>query len=106
MQYLLQVVSRALPGRDEEYNEWYDNTHIADVLGVPGFNACQRYVRADPGREGQAEYVAIYEVETDDPAALLGALYAAVADMEMTDAIDPSSARFEFLSPRGERRTS
>lgn len=106
MKYLLQVISRALPGRDADYNEWYDNTHIADVLGLPGFAACQRYVRADPGKEGQAEYVAVYEVETNDPAALLQGLFAASAQMELTDAIDSSSVRFEFLKPSGERRTS
>lgn len=105
MHYLLQVSSRAQPGRDAEYNEWYDSTHVVDVLAVPGFKACQRYVRANIG-DDRPEYVAVYEVETDDPAKLMEALMAAAPNMRMTDAIDLTSARFEFLQPSGERRSA
>ncbi len=102
MRYLLEVSSRAQPGRDAEYNEWYETTHVVDVLNVPGFNACQRYVRANTGDE-RPEYVAVYEVETDDPAKLMEALMAAAPNMRMTDALDMSSARFDFLQPMGDR---
>jgi hypothetical protein len=105
MKYILEVTSRATPGRDADYNAWYDTTHVVDVLGLPGFNACQRYVRANPGAEGPTEYVAAYEVETDDPAALLESLMAAGPQMQMTDAIDFTSVRFDFLLPTGDRRT-
>jgi hypothetical protein len=105
MKYILEVTSRAVPGRDADYNEWYDTTHVVDVLGLPGFNACQRYVRANPGAEGPAEYVAAYEVETDDPAALIESLMVAAPKMQLTDSIDLTSVRFDFLLPKGERRT-
>jgi hypothetical protein len=45
-------------------------------------------------------------VETDDPAKLMEALMAAAPNMRMTDAIDLTSARFEFLQPSGERRSA
>lgn len=105
MHYLLEVTSRALPGRDADYLAWYENTHMGDVLKVPGFKACQRYVRANTGEE-QAEYVAVYEVETDDPAKLLETLMAASPNMQMTDSIDFNSVRFDFLEPLGDRRTA
>lgn len=106
MHYLLQVISRAMPGRDDEYNAWYDDIHIHEVLGVPGFNACARYKRSGPGVDGPPEYVAVYEVETDDPQALMGSLLQATARMQMTDSIDQTTARFEFLEPIGNGRVA
>ena len=101
MRYILQVSSKAVPGREADYDEWYENTHMWEVLGLPGFLSCERFRRAGPGAEGETEFVAQYAVETDDPAALLNALFAATPNFNMTDAIDIASPRFEFLEPDG-----
>ncbi|MFV0645926.1 MAG: hypothetical protein ACK5NN_15770 [Sphingomonadaceae bacterium] len=101
MNYLLQVTSQAMPGRDDDYNIWYENTHMIDVLGLDGFNACTRYMYSGPGHEGPPKYVALYEVVTDDPPALLQDLVKASATMQISDSIDPKSVRFEFLQPIG-----
>ncbi|MBO9376219.1 hypothetical protein GG804_05530 [Sphingomonas histidinilytica] len=95
--YKLHVSSRALPGREEDYDRWYAETHVADMLALPGFLACDRYRQL--GMDGQPTgiFVALYEVETDDPAALLQSVFAAVPTMRLTDAIDPDSAAFSFL---------
>jgi len=90
-----------MPGQDEAFNHWYDNTHVKDVLALAGFNACTRYVRETPGEA--PEYIALYEVETDDPSALLQSLFAAAPTMTVTDTIDTSSAGFQFLRPHGQR---
>jgi hypothetical protein len=104
MRYQLEVSSRAHPGREEEYAGWYDDVHVGDVLRVPGFLSCQRYRRVAHGAAVDGEFVAIYEVECDNPQDLLQTLFAAAAGMRLTDAIDPSSPRFEFLQPQGPRR--
>lgn len=104
MRYILQVISRAMPGRDDEYNEWYNSVHAHEVLALPGFLSCTRYRKTGPGAEGPPEYVAAYEVETDDPAALIQNLFAASETMQLTDSIDTSTARFEFLEPIGPGR--
>jgi hypothetical protein len=96
--HLLIVSSRALPGREAEYERWYEEVHVGEVLALPGFLACERFERLGDGEA--TEFVALYEVETDDPAALLESLFAAVPKMRLTDAIDPASARFEFLRSR------
>lgn len=47
---MLVVESRpADPAREDEYNDWYTNTHIPEVCAVPGFVAARRY-KARPGR--------------------------------------------------------
>lgn len=104
--YLLQVSSRAIDGRDDDYDQWYGDVHVGEVLGVPGFKACQRYKKLGTDHASFSEFVAMYEVETDNPVGLLGALNAAAADMRMTDAIDIPSVRFEFLFPHGDRETA
>ena len=66
--HILLVQSDAAEGREEEFNTWYDDEHLRDVLGVPGFVAARRFV-AVPSVHGELppnRYVAIYEIETDD----------------------------------------
>ena len=38
------------PGREDEYNDWYSNTHIPEVLAVPGFVGARRFKVHQPGR--------------------------------------------------------
>lgn len=104
MRYWLQVASSALPGREADYETWYKDIHMWEVMTLPGFLSCQRFCRVMPGAEGGGEYVAVYEVETDDPGRTLEALMAAGPKMRMTDAIDLKSVRFEFLKPLGDRQ--
>ena len=102
MRYILQVSSRAMPGRDADYEQWYESTHMGEVLALDGFVAAERFRKT--GQDGQVEFVANYEVETDDRDALLQSLFAAAPNMNMTDAIDVTSAKFEFLEPAGAGR--
>lgn len=102
MRYLFEVSSRAVAGREAEYEAWYDQTHVHEVLALPGFLNCERFERSAPDGSVQ-EFVAIYEVETDDPQALLHSLFAAAPKMKMTDAIDQTSARFDVLRPLGQK---
>ena len=51
--------------RDAEFNDWYNNVHLPDMLKCPVVVATRRYQRRDP-EEGEAKYFAIYEIETDD----------------------------------------
>ena len=106
MRYTLQVISRPIEGREAEYNRWYDETHVHDVLTVPGFNSCERFMREAGDGSDQTDFVAVYEVETEDPSALLQTLLAASATMTISDALDLTSARFEFLRPMGARKVS
>ena len=51
---MLLVQSRpADPAREDEFNDWYTNTHIPEVCAVPGIVAAQRYKVHDSGRDGE-----------------------------------------------------
>ena len=64
--WLLTLESNcADPARETEFNEWYDKTHLPDVLETPGFIRATRYENSEPS-EGEAKFLATYEIETDD----------------------------------------
>lgn len=54
------------PKRVGEYNEWYSNTHIPDMLQVPGMIRATRWEAAEPKEGMTRQYLALYEFETDD----------------------------------------
>jgi len=53
------------PAREDEFNEWYDNMHIPDMLEVPGMISATRWVSAESRENQQRKYLALYELETD-----------------------------------------
>ena len=51
--------------QEKEFEEWYDKTHFPDVLEVANFTRATRYKNTEAA-EGEAKYLALYEIETDD----------------------------------------
>jgi hypothetical protein len=57
------------PEREAEYNNWYDKVHLGQVCEVPGIKAATRYrLNGDGGPVSLPPYLAIYEIDSDDPA--------------------------------------
>ena len=54
------------PARAQEYNDWYSNTHLPDMLQVPGMIQATRWEAAEPKEGMKRQYLALYEIETDD----------------------------------------
>lgn len=81
---MLLVQSRpADPAREDEFNDWYTNTHIPEVCAVPGIVAARRYKVHDPGGVGTEAgpvYVAVYELDSDDLEAPMRELAARSSD--------------------------
>jgi hypothetical protein len=74
---------------EAEYNEWYSNRHIHDLVKLPGVIAATRYkiahgIETLPGVGGPEQaYLAIYEIEGEtheEPAEFAATLRAALAD--------------------------
>ncbi len=64
--WLLVVATNcADAARETEFNEWYDKTHIPDILETPDVIRATRYENTEPA-EGEAKFLATYEIETDD----------------------------------------
>lgn len=89
--YKLVVMSRPVGGREDEYNDWYSNQHLGDVLRIPGFSSAQRFkVKGNPIAGEAWEYLAVYEIEHNDPQVVLEELgkRAGGEQMPMSSALD------------------
>lgn len=54
------------PDREDEFNDWYNTSHLPEICAVPGFTGARRYkVHGVPDGASPA-YLAIYEIEADD----------------------------------------
>jgi len=58
------VFSNPVPGSEREFNIWYSQQHLYDVLQVPGYQSAQRYAlgRQRNKPELSWRYMALYEV--------------------------------------------
>lgn len=85
--YVWMVSAAAKPGQEAEFNDFYDRQHVPDVLKSPGLLSCRRLrARQEPPLAGR--YVALYEIESDNPEASIRRLYSLLG----TDAMPPNPA--------------
>ncbi|TZG27380.1 DUF4286 family protein [Sphingomonas montanisoli] len=70
---LLAMNGPTSPGEDAAYNEWYNGTHVPDLLACEAVKSARRFkVVQQKGLNNP--YVAAYDIETDDLAATLAQL--------------------------------
>src|ERR1700744_3319196 len=93
--YLYLLLVNPKPGREQEWDDWHTHRHVVDILKVPVFVSCKRFRAAPQQRNDQAarwQFLALYEMETDDPNAVFEEVGRQIASgaMAMSDASDPS----------------
>jgi hypothetical protein len=64
------------PGQEDEYNRWYRDQHLPDVVSAPGWVHAQRFVLSDVQSTSKMQwpykYLAMFEIVSDDwPARIL-----------------------------------
>lgn len=104
----------AAPEQEAEFNRWYVEDHLDDVLAVAGFNAARRYTLSPVRPMADTEpspygYLAVYEVEADDLAVagrdLQAALDSGAIPISETFDLTGFSVDFYELMPGSERAT-
>jgi hypothetical protein len=102
--HILVVYSNAAEGQDEEYNRWYTETHLPEVVETDGFVAAQRFRLSplEPPQEEPYGYLAIYEVEGDVEAARAALDRGRSARVPVPDAMSPNrrSAWYTAITER------
>lgn len=99
---------------EDDYNRWYSEKHIQDLVALPGVIAATRYkinhgVETLPGVSGpQQQYLAIYEIEgsTDEELAQFTAtLRAALGDgrADIAETLDMADLGATIAVPITER---
>lgn len=103
------VLSNPVQGREEEFERWYRDTHVPEMLQLPGFVACQRLVlsEAQMGRSHPQRHLALWEIETDDLAAVHDRLRSDMVSGALADceAFDRATAVSHTFTPITERVT-
>ena len=90
--YKMVVFTNAVEGKDKDFNDWYQNTHLKQIVSIKSFVQAQRFrfhTNIVPGGPDPARYMAIYDIETDDINASLGAMneFAASGRMPLPDSM-------------------
>jgi hypothetical protein len=104
------VFSNPIEGREIEFNTWYEEVHMPEVLGTPGIVAAQRFELSTgavpPAPESTQQYLAVYEIE-GDPAEAFAAMVerSKTGEISRGEATDPTSLSMLFYSPRTGRIT-
>jgi len=104
---LLLVMSKAQPGRETDYVDWYMARHLPDMTRVPGVIAgdINALTPENPG----AAWGLAARYQLDRPVAeVLGAIFqrAGGAEMPLTDAIDPPSVLMLAATPLSPARAA
>lgn len=106
-EHLLIALTDPTKGQEREFNEWYENTHVPECLRVPGFRSGRRYrfaaSQGEPPRQG---YLAIYDLEGDDPQALLDGLLTTRNDRTQSGSIDRDTMSLWVFSAIGEKQSA
>jgi hypothetical protein len=74
------ILSRSHPGREDEYERWYGDQHLADVCRCEGVVHGELY-RLELQKTYELDapqwsHMTIYDLECEDPQSILGAIVA------------------------------
>jgi hypothetical protein len=88
-------------GMEDKFNDWYTSAHMPQALKVPGMVSGQRFRLSKEQRAGsvpQWQYLAYYEVETDDLQGVIDELQRREGTPTLvgTDTISPGGAVMFF----------
>lgn len=102
--YTYVVFSNPAEGREEEFNSWYDEVHLAEVCLVPGVTGAVRYA-APAGTGGAHRYLALYNLEGDGDAIVAEiARRGASGEFRMSSALDRTTVQtllYRQITPEG-----
>ncbi len=86
------VMAKAVEGQVEALAKWYDETHMNDLLAIPGLVTAERHnviTLKQPEGSTKWDFMLIYELDGPDPMVVLGNM--AKAQPAISDLLDSSS---------------
>ncbi|MFM8303659.1 MAG: hypothetical protein ACKOA9_05085 [Actinomycetota bacterium] len=105
------VFSNPVAGTEDEFNRWYDEVHLPEVLATPGIRSAQRFrlLETDITHNSVMPkpthgYLLIYEIDGDADAVMAKIQDAAMSGaMQMSDSLDLETVAMSFWQPLGEK---
>ncbi len=91
MTTLYMVKSNPVAGKEAEFNRWYSEVHLPEVLKIEGFQSAQRFGLTSQQLQPQSHnYLAVYAIDGDNIDGTLENLRKATW-LNLSDAIDMTS---------------
>jgi hypothetical protein len=96
------------PSREDDFNRWYDETHIPEVLAIPGIVGARRYRLSETQQvngDRSYPYLAVYDLDADDLDTVVDELRRRMVDgtIHPTDALErtppPRTSIYEVYEP-------
>jgi hypothetical protein len=106
-QHILAVFTESRPGREDEFNRWYDEVHVGDLLVVPGIESVQRFhiSATEPPQSPSHRWLGIYELSRN-PNEVMEALRATREQRTMSPAYDSDRTVRFYYTAISNRRTA
>ncbi len=101
----LVVFSNAVAGREDEFNAWYSDVHVPEVLkAAPQIKAARRFslntIAVPEGVKGW-QFMTLYDIDAANVQSVMESMGAAMANGEftMSDSGDLSSITMFYANP-------
>ena len=90
------------PAKEEELNQWFNQTHFPDMTTSGIFTTALRFRNVSPSLDPhEARYAALYETEHDDLAEVMQKLDALLGDLHQRGRIHPALEMVHVALYRG-----
>jgi hypothetical protein len=101
---LLITMTNPLPGREQEYQDWYANTHIVEMVAAPRVLNAKLHNVTDARTPTKWRHCALYELEGDPQEAMQAVFESGkTANRTPSTAGDTPSRLLAIATPIGER---
>jgi len=101
--HLILVLTEPTEGNSTEFNDYYENTHLDEVISTTGWQTAQRFELVDQaGEPCPLPYLAAYTVDAEDSAEILKTLNETRPQRQQSDALNMRTGRawvFKEIGP-------
>ncbi len=104
--HLVLILTEPTQGNEDEYNDYYENLHLGEVLDTTQLLSAQRFkLAAQAGEDCPLPYLAVYEAEADSAEAVLDDLNQGRHKRQQSSSLNRQTGRiwvFEEIGPKHE----
>ena len=102
--HLVLVLTEPTEGNEAAFNDYYEHTHLGEVLATTGWRSAQRYrVAGEAGEACPLPYLAVYEADAENAGDILDTLNSTRADRQQSDTLNRRTGRVWVFEPIGDR---
>ncbi|MEM7221142.1 MAG: hypothetical protein AAF515_22470 [Pseudomonadota bacterium] len=104
--HLVLVLTEPTEGNEARFNDYYENTHLREVIATTGFDSAERFkLVAELGEGAPLPYLAVYETHGDSAEEILQDLGARRQEREQSDALNKRTGRVWVYEATGDKHS-